>query len=606
MSDNKFALSALASDDADDDLIFKQEEEIKEEPVKEEPKVEKPVKKVQKEWIPDAELLKDLPEAQVKPVTYSKDEYIEKMDHSLLDVQDEETKKDASKYLDMMQIQERHLQKIKDKMGIEMFKIPDNVLEGQTVRTQLMIAASETTEARAMEALEIQVKNIMAKYPEFIVMKPKDPNFKQPLAPVPDGIVIDQDVSTDLSEPKPVNQEPTENKDKVDIIIDKTGQANISFTKEEKEKLAMTKQIELKIVDAMELKFNSIEDETEETVLEPFLREHRRQINDVTFVLPGSRYRGTIHGLSFTEVLDLSYQRDLTATDTVLKILTTIFDHISNTSIPFQENWTWTDPASKKKVVAYSFAEVPKDIVPTHNTRFTDFLKKTAFVDYQFILWKLLCATASANEIVPLDCGGENCNEQFPWIYHPEELLDQTALNPAILDYMKQVGEASSEEEIQRLFKQSPVNDSNCVELPTSKIKTIFGTVSCYDYLYSVLPEIQAVQEKDDKVTEMDLLMIGCLPVIKAFLVPKDDKGNFIKVTSVSRIREIITSLDAVDIATIQQLIEKIGSAYKFNFAIRGAKCPKCGQVQNLDVGVDALLFFMIQSQRQTQVILKS
>ena len=100
--------------------------------------------------------------------------------------------------------------------------------------------------------------------------------------------------------------------------------------------------------------------------------------------------------------------------------------------------------------------------------------------------------------------------------------------------------------------------------------------------------------------------MIGCLPVIKAFLVPKDDKGNFIKVTSVSRIREIITSLDAVDIATIQQLIEKIGSAYKFNFAIRGAKCPKCGQVQNLDVGVDALLFFMIQSQRQTQVILKS
>ena len=106
------------------------------------------------------------------------------------------------------------------------------------------------------------------------------------------------------------------------------------------------------------------------------LSQYTRKVNDIVGALPASKYRATFTGLSYTNILDLAHSQELSNIDGEKKRWSIAYEHIKNPSIgPFID--------------------------------FEDFLKKTSFLDIDFILWKILCATTMEKEIISIDCHGK-------------------------------------------------------------------------------------------------------------------------------------------------------------------------------------------------------
>ena len=156
-------------------------------------------------------------------------------------------------------------------------------------------------------------------------------------------------------------------------------------------------------------------------------------------------------------------------------------------------------------------------------------------MDLDFMLWKILCATAKDKEIISIDCHAVNkvngqdqqCGNTYDWIYSPSDLLDMTSINVAVLDEMKEAGEASTVEDIMRIYKSAPVNSMDTVELTTSGFVAVIGHVSAHEYLSSIYPIIKSLEEDNDDPTVVSRGMTYMtLSVVKAILIP-NGKGGY-------------------------------------------------------------------------------
>jgi hypothetical protein len=275
----------------------------------------------------------------------------------------------------------------------------------------------------------------------------------------------------------------------------------------------------------------------------------------------------------------LTHSQELTNIDGEKKKWSIVYDHIKNPSIgPFED--------------------------------FDDFLKKTSFIDLDFILWKILCATSMEKEIITIDChgkpGGILCNKSYDWIYSPRELLLMNTVNPAIAEEMKKTGEAGSIEDIKKNYMSSMLNMNNIVELPTSKFGVIFGHISAYEYLDSVYPLIRSTQDEENKnIMPSQEYAYYTLMAIKGLILPKND-GTFIKVTDIQNMMKIMKTLNEIDWQTILELVRIMTEPYQFKFALRDICCPHCKTKSDIPIGdMTRLLFIVARSLSSVQVVLK-
>lgn len=627
-------LSILSSNDSfgndSDDLIFSESDQPKEIEKKEEPKpVEVPKKKTKKEWTPDPELIKDMPELNVQPVTYSKEEYKVTNDTELKNITDEMTKKDAAIYMENIQLQDLRLRKIKEKYGIKHLNIPEyspdgksEDVEGKMLRFRILSVASDPDETKAMAKLDEVFQDIINNYPGYITEWIKKPEQQ--------ALPSDEELVEDGEEPEPevikpnyeVKKEQTEEKTEEEkpgigfvseVIINKENISQFGWTPEDYDKISKSKTINLKITEGADIEFNTIEDEDDHNVIENVLKEYRRKLKDVTVVLPASCYRATMRGLSYTEVLDLSYQEELNQADLYSKGWSMIYDHMENMSIEPKEHSFYLDPVTRKKIEVTEGMTVPEGVEVTKVSRYEDFLMKTSHTDYQFLLWKLLCATILDNEIITLTCGtminGKKCNSRFDWLYTPEDLIDSKDMDQSVLEAMKKTGEVQGREAIDENYHNSLVYKDQSVELPSSKIKVVFGHASVYDYMNRVIPampDFDSIKTKEDEFEAgLALQFSGFFSMIKYILIPKEN-GKFMRVHSLKSIMAILKQLNDVDItvlATLQKMIEK---PYFFTFSIKDVTCPQCKHKMNIPItNVIDLIFLVTQVLVKTEVNLK-
>lgn len=617
-------LNVAQNFDADDDSVFKEEPEqkpIEQKIIKEEPKqeVKKEItpphstietnpqpKKKDKEWTPDAAVLNEMPELVSKPVTYSKDEYIASAKSELRNLQDDTTANDAQMTITEMRTKNKNIDKVLKELGIKRLGIPDDNMEGKTYRFRILNAASDPKPERAEEKLKAIIQEMIKEFPEFVKTW-EDSSKNKADAPV-SGENIDEFITSDNEDDEPIGQ-PVVNSDELTIVIDKKDAPDVTFNEEELEKIRRARTIELQIVDDMELKFNTIEEEDNENIVESVLTEFKRKVKDVTVVLPASKYRASIDGLSFPDIMDLSYHQELSPVDSMKKLWTIVFEHLSNSSIPFKAYSYFLNNKKEKVIIDESFVgQVPEGTKIYKVSKFEDFMQKTSVVDLQFLLWKLLCATTLDSELLTVTCMNEKhgkvCGHQYSWVYSPNQLLDESSVSEAIMNEMEEVGKADTDEEIKKLFKDSLVNKSNIVELPCSKMKVIFGHMSAYDFITKLFPAVQDLIENSKNQSEMYLT--GILQCIKAFLIPKDDQGNYMKISNPNLIIKTYKSLNEIDSMALVKIIDMVLEPYSFKYMIKGAKCPKCKHKQDIDVGeVQQLLFLVSQALEQTQIILK-
>lgn len=566
-------------------------------------------------WTPDASLIKDMPELQKQTsgVVYSKDEYQEEEDTTLVNQADEDTTKNGINALRGMEREAANIEFLKKRHNIKYFKIPPGPWQ-----VKMTTAASDENTDRAQAALDKVLEELKVEGPECII-------YEQPATDAPEKSENEASAETPNDDADSAVSDGTEEIDEsspadVQIRIDKTKVPDLQFSEEELRKIKYSRKIELDIVEGFDIDYASIEN-ADENLLDIALAPYKRKSHDIEAALPASNYRGVFTGLTYAEVLDLKAASDISGLDAEYKKWTVAFEHLKNPSIgPFEEYRWYIDPDTHRRVKLTMTEKAPstlrEDTVIHTCSKFEDFLRKTSFMDLEYMLWKVLCATASDKEMLNIVChapyNGQQCNNSYDWIYNPAELLVESSVSSIVLEAAEKTMKASSNKEIMDHYNESMLVKQNTVLLPTSGMRVVFGHVSAYDYLTSIFTEWEKLTEMAEDKNEMSkdytskVMIYTIAMTVKAFLIPTEG-GKWKKVTGIDNIVYMMSQMDVVDISVLANIAQMMTNPYQMQFSLRDVKCPRCHGVRDIAINsIQDMLFILARSLSNVNVVLKT
>lgn len=558
-------------------------------------------------WRPDADLIKDMPEMQQSGAVYDAKDIVLEEDKSLHNIADDNSIENGRETMDELSRTAANIEDAKKRHGIKILNIP----EGQ-FHASITAAAGDTNYSRAQASLDEIFNEIKQYHPNFITEWDDGVNHeevKQSNQAESEEQLSSESVIHDTDDAK--------EEDDLKIVIDKRQLPNISWTADEMDKIKKSRSIELDIVEVVPIEYSQIED-APDNVIDALLAPYQYKVNSIESPLPASKYRATFTGLPYPEVIDLSNAQEMDTIEGEMKKWSIAFNHMRNQSIgPWEEYQWYIDPATKKRVKISISAPVPPGISPddvTVVTKFEDFLMKTSFVDLDWMLWKILCATTRDKEIVSIDCGGmfkgDPCGKTYDWIYNPADLLVKDNINPAVLEEMEKTLKAASPEEIEANYMSSMLMTNNVGKFASSGLKVVFGHISAYEYLTEVYPKLKELEEvENDPSVASRGINITALTVIKALLVPRMENGVIVgeyKIKGVDKLLKILNNLDEVDWQTMAEFVKLMLNPYKFSYALKDVVCPKCGQRSAIPIrSISRLLFIVARSLGSVNVKLK-
>ena len=578
------------------------------------------VKKEKKEWKPD---VSDMPEFKSTGVVYKKEDVKLTEDTTLHNIADDAAIEEARSSMDDLERKYANLEEAKERFGITKLQIP----EGRE-QINFLIAAGEPSRKKAQAELDVLFRELINIHPEFILewaegRGPEEYAAKTQVQAIMEPPVQVQEESNEEDQktytpiekinPNTIQMESGEEASSAKVIIDKRHASDFVWTKEEAEKIRKSRTVELNIVEGKDIEFGSVNNVFGNAV-DNLLSKYQRKSNDAVAALPASKYRATFTGLTYPEVIDLSTSNEMNTIDGERKKWSICFSHIRNQSIgPWEEYQEYIDPKTNNIVRTTIGAEVPKDVSQEDIhivSKFEDFLRKTSFMDLEFMLWKILCATTMDKEVVSVDCkslyNGQPCGNTYDWIYSPSDLLVTESMNEGVLEDMKKTGEVSTSEDIMDNFMSSPVNCKDYVKLSTSGFIVVYGHVSAYTYLTDLYSKIQGLNEEtNDPSTVSKALAYATLSVVKEILIPNDD-GTYSRITGTDNLMKVLDILDEIDWQTINELTRLMVDPYQFKFSMRDIVCPKCKNRSAIAIdSMTRLLFIVARSLSSVQVTLK-
>ena len=574
-------------------------------------------------WTPDEEDTKSLEELNRSSlgVMVDKDKYVEKEDTTLRDVAEDHAVEDGAAAVDDLMIKTQAIEASKKRLHIVKLAIED-----PAEHAAIFAIASDTNTQRRDEQLDARIKAYVEKFPSTVIEWEDGygPNVKvsqnkvEPVEPaVAEVIPAQPTVKEDHSkeEDLEISSKATQNLEKIpDVVIDKTvvrvnkeDASHIFWDQEDVDKIKKSRRVELDIVETTPLEYNEVV-ELDENAIDNVLSQYTRKMNDVSSPIPASKYRATFTGLSYPEILDLSQSQELNTVDGLKKKWTIVFNHLKNPSIgQFKPFRYYIDPSTKKKVHLNAGEPVPEGAKLEYGDAFDDFLKKTSFLDLDFMLWKILCATTMESEVISINCharhNGEECKKEYDWVYSTKNLLDMEKIDPAVLEEMDKTATVSSQQEIEANYKDSFLASSSVITLPHSGFKIMCGHQSAYEHINTIFGKVLEITEAQSP-SASDALTVTMLSVVKAVLVPYN--GSYAKINSVDGIMKVLKQLDEVDYQTVGEMMRVILEPYQFTYNLRDIVCPKCGNVSNIPIqDMSRMLFIVAQSLMSVQVVLK-
>ena len=575
-------------------------------------------------WTPDEEDTKSLAELNRSSlgIMVDKDKYTEKEDTTLRDVAEDHAIEDGAAAVDDLMIKTQAIEASKKRLHIVKLAIED-----PAEHAAIFAIASDTNIQRRDEQLDARIKAYVEKFPSTVLEWESGfgPNIKvvkndlEPVEPTPVTEVIPAQPTVDETHTKEEDMEiiskATQNLEKIpDAVIDKTvvrvnkeDVPHIFWDQEDVDKIKKSRKVELDIIETTPLEYNEVV-ELDENAIDSVLSQYTRKMNDVSSPLPASKYRATFTGLSYPEILDLSQSQELNTVDGLKKKWTIAFNHTKNPSIgQFKPFRYYIDPSTKKKVHLNAGEPVPEGAKLEYGDAFDDFLRKTSFLDLDFILWKILCATTMENEVISINCharhNGEECKKEYDWVYSTKNLLDMDKISPAVLEEMNKTATVSSQQEIEANYKDSFLASSSVIKLPHCGFRIMCGHKDAYEHINTIFGKVLEITEAQNPAVS-DALTVTMLSVVKAVLVPYN--GSYAKITSVDGIMKVLKQLDEVDYQTVGEMMRVILEPYQFTYNLRDIVCPKCGNVSNIPIqDMSRMLFIVAQSLMSVQVVLK-
>lgn len=375
-------------------------------------------------------------------------------------------------------------------------------------------------------------------------------------------------------------QEVATNSNIVSVIIDKTGLggATVDFTDEEREKLTKATKIQLVEVEDKKLKsatFNKVGRD------ESFLGKINQYdlstiVTPVT--LPASRYRCRMRGMSFGEMSDIGLDPESITYDVLNKRFSVVYNNMVDTSVGKFETYE-------------------------------DFLKNTSYMDFEMLIFGMVCSTLPEDDSITLTCARASCKKEYEAHYSPRALIRWDDCDPRLLDAVSKICDVASDpEKAREYYNESSVHKVKAYEMPYSKVVIDFGALSMWDFLNGVANIMLDPQfdEKYKDSIEAARLTAQSMTVVRAISVPKPD-GTYDIYTSAEDIFEILRKLNPQDFSVVLQVLDQYARAYNVPFYIPNSKCPHCGYIsKKVNIPIRDLVFTKLGMLGNTAIDLTS
>ena len=349
------------------------------------------------------------------------------------------------------------------------------------------------------------------------------------------------------------------------VVIDKTGMGQvINFTDEERAKLQKVKSIKLKEVETIELK--SIKTKKAKTGIADRILQKRNTVRNTNIVLPISGLTMVMKGCSTFELMGL-------ITGDQVNVMTLV------------AKWTLLH----SKVESTSIGKMD----------FNTFLNNVASLEYDILVYGVLCATFPDEDTFPLTC--PMCKTEIEHKYEMRSLLRAEEMSEKLMKMVKHVADNSYTEEMaKKCFDESVLNTEKSILLPDSEFICTIGVQNAYSFIYDSVNAIDKLEEKYNQAT------IISSAVSKIFVPnPDDDGATYLEVDDTTDKIKLIYSLNAKDISILSTKIGEITEGLEFKFGLMDITCPnkKCRHhVNSVEVELDTILFHKYQQAMNTTI----
>lgn len=453
--------------------------------------------------------------------------------------------------------------------GIRGGGVPGNII------TADQMASIEET----LRELEIETELAKKEFEEFQKRKEEEERQRKE-AEALEPLSYDDDDNEDsfsVSEPKNVAKEESmdDGTEKTEdflkryneavVVIDKTGMGQvINFTDEEREKMKKVKSIKLKEVETIELK--SIKTKKAKTGIADRILEKRNTIKNTTIVLPISGLTMVMRGCSTFELMGL-INGDQVNVATLVSKWTLIHSKVENTSIGKMD--------------------------------FNTFLNNVASLEYDILVYGILCATFPDEDTFPLTC--PLCKSSIEHKYEMRSLLRAEEMSDKLMELIKHVADNSyTENTAKECFESSVLNTEKSIQLPDSEFICTIGVQNAYSFIYD---SVNAIDRLDEKYNQATIISSA---VSKIFVPNPDDGGDtYLEIDDTEDKIKLIYSLNAKDISILSTKIGEITEGLEFKFGLMDITCPnmKCKHhVNSVEVELDTILFHKYQQAMNTTI----
>lgn len=349
------------------------------------------------------------------------------------------------------------------------------------------------------------------------------------------------------------------------VVIDKTGMGQvIDFTEEERAKLQKVKTIKLKEVETIELQ--TLKTKKAKVGVADRILQKRNSVRNTTVVLPISGLTIVMKGCSTFELMGLINSNTADVMALVSK-WTLIHSKIESTSIG--------------------------------KLSFNSFLNSVSSMEYDMLVYGILCATFPDEDVFPLNC--PKCRTSIEHKYTMRSLLRAEEMSEQLAEKVKEVADASYTENMAKeCFDNSILNTEIAIRLPISEFVCNLGVQNAYSFIYD---SVNAIDKMDEKYQQA-IILTSAIPSI--FVPNPDDDGEtYLEINDVEDKIKLVYSLEAKDISILSNKIGKLTEGMQFKFGLMDINCPnaKCkNHVNSVEVDLETILFHKYQQAMNTNI----
>ena len=460
-----------------------------------------------------------------------------------------------------MSVAEEEMMRVRGRKG---GGVPNGVISAE------QMASIEET----LREIEAETELAKAEFEKFQQQKQEEEEKAKRLNPERREILDDESLSDEDEEMVEVEEFEDETESRGDfnkryeeavVIIDKTGMGNvIDFTDAEREKLQKVKTIKLKEVETIELQ--SIKTKKAKVGVADKILQKRNSVRNTNVVLPVSGFTAVMKGCSTFELMGLINSNAVDVMALVAK-WTLVHSKIESTSIG--------------------------------KLNFNNFLNSVSSMEYDMLVYGILCATFPDEDTFPLTC--PKCRTNIEHKYTVRSLLRAEEMSEELASKVKEVADASYTENMAKeCFENSILNTETTIKLPISEFVCTLGVQNAYSFIYD---SVNAIDKMDEKYQQA-IILTSAIPTMYV-PNPDDNYASYLEITDTEDKIKLVYSLEARDISILTNKIGKLTEGMQFKFGLMDINCPnaKCKHhINSVEVDLETILFHKYQQAMNTNI----